>query len=207
MNFGASSSSFESVAVVPAAGRSARMGRPKLTLPWNDATIIQTVLGAWRASRVERIVVVVHPDDDDLAALCTGDRTTVVRPAVPPPDMKASVLCALQAAYSERSPAAGDVWLLAPADLPTLAPAVIDALLAAHDPRQPAILAPVHQGRRGHPVLFPAAALAEVERLGPNEGVNRLLQRLPLREIAAGREALPADVDTPADYRRLRAEG
>ena len=43
--------STRSFAVVPAAGRSRRMGRPKLLLPWGESTIIQQVLGAWRASQ------------------------------------------------------------------------------------------------------------------------------------------------------------
>ena len=52
-----------SFAIIPAAGRSQRMGEPKLLLPWGQSTIIEHVLAVWCASRVEAVVMVVHPDD------------------------------------------------------------------------------------------------------------------------------------------------
>ena len=58
-----------SFAVIPAAGRSQRMGQPKLLLPWGRTTVIEHVLGVWRASRVTHTVIVVHPDDKFLAEL------------------------------------------------------------------------------------------------------------------------------------------
>ena len=33
---------FRSFAIIPAAGRSVRMGRQKLLMPWGDATLIET---------------------------------------------------------------------------------------------------------------------------------------------------------------------
>ena len=38
--------------LIPAAGRSRRMGQHKLMLPWHDARIIDRVLQAWTSSRV-----------------------------------------------------------------------------------------------------------------------------------------------------------
>jgi molybdenum cofactor cytidylyltransferase len=57
---------FRSFAIVPAAGRSARMGAPKLLLPLGDRPVIDWVLAAWTASRVTRTVVVVRADDAPL---------------------------------------------------------------------------------------------------------------------------------------------
>ena len=56
--------------VIPAAGRSVRMGEPKLLLPWRDGTLIEHVLAQWLASRVACLTVVVHPEDVELAAIC-----------------------------------------------------------------------------------------------------------------------------------------
>ena len=60
--------------VIPAAGRSVRMGEPKLLLPWRDGTLIEHVLAQWLASRVACVTVVVHPDDQELAAVCRARR-------------------------------------------------------------------------------------------------------------------------------------
>src|SRR5689334_18779678 len=81
----------QTFAIVPAAGRSARMGRPKLLLPWGNSTVIERVLAVWQASRVSRVVVVVHPDDTQVAKLARGSGACVVVPSEPPPDMKVSV--------------------------------------------------------------------------------------------------------------------
>ncbi len=59
-----------SFAIVPAAGRSVRMGRPKLNLPWGESTVLEHVVQAWLASRVDRVIVVVRRDDERLDELC-----------------------------------------------------------------------------------------------------------------------------------------
>ena len=84
-------SPFRSFAIVPAAGLSTRMGRPKLLLPWKGATIIDYVLEAWTSSGVSAVVIVVRKRDGDLAAACRGHASVeVVSPDTDPEDMKAS---------------------------------------------------------------------------------------------------------------------
>jgi molybdenum cofactor cytidylyltransferase len=197
--------SFQSIAVVPAAGRSRRMGGEKLLLPWRDRTVIEQTLGAWRASAVEHIVVVVHPADDRLAEVCTrlAADIAVVAADAPPPEMKDSILLGLAEARRRFQPGPRDVWLMAPADLPTLSPAVIDQLLAAHQPDRPAILLPVFEGRTGHPALFPWPLSDAVAALPEGAGVNRLFQTHSPRQIESIAAAIPPDLDTPDDYARL----
>ena len=48
-------------AIVPAAGRSERMGRPKLILPIGGATVIARVVAALRQGGAEPVVVVAPP--------------------------------------------------------------------------------------------------------------------------------------------------
>jgi molybdenum cofactor cytidylyltransferase len=212
-----------SYAIIPAAGRSRRMGTAKLLLPWGAATLIEHVLGVWRGSQVDHLVVVVHPADVELAAKCQGERTQVVVPDTPPPEMRDSVAAGLRYVQDRLSPRDDDAWLLAPADLPSLSADVIDGLLAHHAERSDchserseesairnpqcetplAILVPAHRGRRGHPVLFPWR-LAEVALALPaSEGINQLLKRHAVTEVPAGAAAVGEDVDTLDDYQRL----
>jgi len=202
-----------SFAVVPAAGRSQRMGEPKLLLPWRESTIIEHVLAAWRDSRVDAVVMVVHPEDVRLAELGRKSGARVVQPRVPPAEMKVSVALALAHIAQEFRPDSSDAWLLAPADMPTLSAAVIDGLIDAHrtalssgEAMAPTIWAPAAAGRRGHPVLFPWSLAAEVEWLGADEGINALVARYPVRTIEAEASAILEDLDTPADYQRLRQQ-
>jgi len=198
-------STVRTFAIVPAAGRSQRMGQAKLLLPWGRHTIIEQVLAAWRASRVDKVVVVTHPDDANLADVCKHAGAEVVVAASPPPDMKASVLLGLAHIRQFHAPQAHDGWLVAPADLPLLSSAAIDATIAAHDPANLRIVVPVDtNGKHGHPVLFPWPMAVEVASLGEDVGLKALLQSRELRTVAlpGGVDAL--DVDTPDEYRRLR---
>jgi molybdenum cofactor cytidylyltransferase len=197
-------SSFRSFAIVPAAGRSVRMGRPKLLLPWRDTTLIQHVLSTWISSQVERVVVVVRPDDSELATVCRRAGVDVVLPTTAPPEMKVSVQYGLRHVEQTCNPRAEDVWLLAPADIPGLLTSNIDWLLASHAAHNLEILVPKHDNRRGHPVLFPWPLAREVQKLAENDGVNALLHRHPVREVHCPHAGVQEDVDTPDDYRRLR---
>ena len=195
---------FRSFAIVPAAGRSERMGNPKLRLPWGGSTIIETVLVAWRAGGVEQIVVTVHPDDGELAELCRRSGAEVVVPTVPPPDMKASVLAGLQYVTARHAPVAADAWLMAPADLPLLSAEIIAHLLQEHPFEPNRILVPVLGGRRGHPVLFPWAWAERAASLPENVGLNALLRSEDVREVAFASAISDDDVDMPEDYGRLK---
>jgi len=197
-------------AVIPAAGRSARMGTPKLLLRWGDRTLLEHVLEAWRRGGIERRIVVSHRDDRELAALARQAGAEVVIPETPPPEMKFSVQYALEHIAARDKPSENDAWLLAPADMPSLDAEVIRAVCAAAPAHPGKIVAPAHEGRRGHPVLFPWPLAAEVRQLGPEEGINRLLQRHPVLELPVSAATILQDVDTPEDYRRLtgpQAEG
>ena len=196
----------QSFAVIPAAGLSRRMGRPKLLLPWGEQMVIEAVLDAWQRSNVSCCVVVVRPGDADLTRICVGRSVDLVVPPEPPPEMKVSVSAGLAHIASRHNPQPGDVWLLAPADMPQLTPQRIDRMLSAHDPRDPAIIVPICQGRRGHPVLFPWPLAERVERLGAEEGVNALLDQALTRPLACDDWGDLSDLDTPEDYRRLRSE-
>ena len=193
-------------AVVPAAGRSARMGSPKLLLPWRaDGTpVIAAVLDAWRSAAVERIVVTVHPDDAALAEVCRRCGAEVVVPAAPPPEMKSSIAAALEHLRRTAAPRDDDCWLVAPADLPLLAPATIRRVVAGYDSRRPTVVRPRHAGRFGHPVLLPWSMAADVSQLPPDAGLNALLGRPDRTEVACDADCIAADIDTPAEYAALR---
>lgn len=194
-----------SFAIVPAAGRSRRMGTAKLLLPWRHHTIVEEGLSRWKAAGVDHRIVVVHPSDMQLAQIARKAGAEVVVARDPPPDMKASVRLALEYVAARWRPQPADAWLLAPADIPELPAEVIRGLLAEHARRGQEILVPTHDGRRGHPVLFPWLLADDVNRLGENQGVNALLTQRPVCEVPF---AMPraADIDTPDDYARAKGE-
>jgi molybdenum cofactor cytidylyltransferase len=194
---------WRSIAVVPAAGASRRMGASKLLLPWRGKTIIEHVLDAWSAGRVDHVVVVVRAGDQALVDAIRRCKVEAAFADPPPEEMKDSVAIGLEFARRMFAPGPQDVWLLAPADMPRLSPVVIDRLLAEHDPRSPQILVPRAGERNGHPVLFPWDLAREVSKLTAIEGINVLRQRFPWRAVPIDDSAVFDDLDTPEDYQNL----
>jgi molybdenum cofactor cytidylyltransferase len=198
-------------ALVPAAGYSSRMGQPKLLMALAGQPLIVCTLAAWQKSDVNRIVVVVRPGDAPLANVVqsAGSRVNVVIPRMPPPDMKASLQAALKHVEQNDAPTANDAFLVAPADMPRLSPAIIDRLIARHRADvSKAILTPTLHEKRGHPVLFPWPLAREVFDLGPDEGLDAVVRRhtpilVPCEDLIAPGEYPFADIDTPEDYRGM----
>ncbi|MEO2023728.1 MAG: nucleotidyltransferase family protein [Pirellulaceae bacterium] len=195
-----------SFAIIPAAGQSRRMGRPKLLMPWGSGCVIDQVLQAWCQSQVSETLVTVRADDEPLLQQCAQHAVEVVVMDPPPADMKASVQGALDHIQRSYQPQDSDVWMLAPADMPRLSSELINHVLAAHQPSQPAIIAPRVGELKGHPVLFPWEWAATVNQLDSDQGIRELWARHPGRTIAWGDERPLEDIDTPADYQQLKSQ-
>jgi molybdenum cofactor cytidylyltransferase len=188
-------------AVVPAAGDSTRMGRPKLALPIGDRTVIEHVVGALRAGRVEHVVVVIGPQVPELAPLASAAGAEVMVLDESTADMRATVEHGLAWVESRYRPAADDPWLLVPADSPMLDPAVIRRLLTVKN--TDAVVVPVYGGRRGHPTRFAWRHAAAIRALPADQGINAFVQAQNILELPVGDPGVLEDLDTPDDYERL----
>lgn len=125
--------------------------------------------------------------------------------------MASSVACGVAAARAD-----AEAFLIALSDHPAIGVDVIDALIAAFSERSPAervraVLAPVHAGRLGHPVLLSAGLRAELEALGcaatSAPGAARTLRDIvngnigpAWSHVEVASEGIRMDLDTPSDY-------
>ncbi len=194
------------VAVVPAAGHSSRMGRPKLSLPLGDRSVLEHVVAALLAGGADQVVVVVGPHVPELVPLAEAAGAHVCKLAEPTPDMRATVERGL--AWIEEHVPRPTAWLLAPADHPTLDSGVARDLCDAFR-REPArsILVPVYEGRRGHPALVAWRHVEGIRALPADRGINAYFRTRTedVREVAVSSAGVLCDLDTPADYERLCA--
>jgi len=189
-------------AVVPAAGLSTRMGRPKLTLPLGDQTVIEHVVGMLRAGGVDHVLVVVGPQVPELGSLASAAGAEVLTLDEPTADMRTTVERGLAWLGSHYRPAPDDFWLLAPADCPTLTPAVVRQLLGVKPLAEIAI--PVHGGRRGHPTRFAWRHAAGIRALPADWGINGFVRaQRDVIELPVDDPEVLADLDTPEDYERV----
>lgn len=189
-------------ALIPAAGRSRRMGTPKLLLPWQGTTVIEHLLKTLTRPEIAAVAIVLRPDDHALREVVQRTSALAIIPDRDPPEMRDSIEIGLRAIRQRFAPTDDDGWLLIPADHPLIEPAVLDGLLARWSQGDCEALLPTLGQRRGHPTLLRWSLAARVEQLPRDVGVNVLLRSSPslVTEWPTDRESVLADLDTPADY-------
>ncbi|HEY7328346.1 MAG TPA: nucleotidyltransferase family protein [Gemmataceae bacterium] len=194
-------------AILPAAGKSSRMGRPKLALPLGERTILEHVVAALRQAEVEHILVVLGPHVAELTALATSAGARVCPLAEPTAGMRETVEHGLRWIEQRFHPLPDDTWLLAPADHPALDASVVKRLGSAFAAEPEfSIIIPTYQGRRGHPTLFAWKHVAAIHAYPAELGLNTYIRQSVAEtlEVAVESPTILWDMDTPEDYEWLR---
>jgi len=184
-------------AVILAAGESRRMGTQKLLLPFGDATVIESVVLTALASRVDRVLVVLGADKDD------------VRKEIEPfgidfvvnDNFAEGMLSSVQAGFAALPPDA-EAAVVMLGDQPFLPARVVDAVAEAFRRSGSGIVIPVHRGRRGHPILIGLKYRDAVLALDPADGLRRLIQAHAedIFEAEVEDANILRDMDVPEDY-------
>ena len=146
-------------AIILAAGSSTRMGNQKLLLPYHDNTMIETVIDNVLVSRIEKVMVVLGADSDEITRSIGQKPVECCINEHPEKGMLSSVMCGFKAIPEEANAAL--VYL---GDQPNIPPAITNMILEAYNENLHGIVIPVHNHRRGHP-HEKAASLAPGHRL------------------------------------------
>ncbi len=179
-----------------AAGQSRRMGSAnKLLEDLDGKPMLRHSLEALSASQIDGITVVTGHQADrvreavsdlpvsfaDSPAYANGLAETVKRGIAALPDSADGVLICL-------------------GDMPRVKTETLNRLIAAFDPTEGrAICVPVHQGKRGNPVLFARRFFAEIMDLSGDTGAKSLIGAYEdqVAEIAVDDPGVLLDLDTP----------
>ena len=192
--------------IILAAGRGARMGQTKQLLTLRGVPLLAHVVAAAERSALDQVVLVLGHEAATVAAAAQGQRAQVAFNPRYAEGQSASLRVGLQALDGDIVAA-----LVLLGDQPTVRAAAIDAIVEAYwqaGPPYPLVVMPTYGGRDGHPVLLARPLWAEVMAVRGDEGARSVIRAHPdaVRRVALpGR--LPGDVDTPADYRLIQADG
>jgi molybdenum cofactor cytidylyltransferase len=191
-------------AIVPAAGRSRRMGGgvQKLLLPLGGTTVIARVVDQLLDALPDssRVIVITRAGETGVAEALATRPIEIVSNPLPDGDMLSSIRAGIRAA------AAGcGAFLIAPGDQPTIPADVIRLMVAAFTDCPDRIIVPSFEGRRGHPILFSSSMATEVLSLFDGEGLRGLLRLHAgaVVELPVTSRGVVDDIDTPDDYTRL----
>lgn len=194
------------VAVLPAAGVSRRMGRPKLLLPFQGRPVVAGVTEALRQAGAEPIVLVTSAERTDVQDWARAAGLRVAINPAPERGMLSTVQAGIAAlGGGDELARRGEVLLVAPADLPVLQAATVTELLRRQAAAGAPLAVPVIAGRRGHPLAIASELIPEIATLDLDVGLRQLLDRhaAEVLEVEVADPGAVEDVDTPRDYERL----
>ena len=192
-------------AIVLAAGRSTRMGRPKPTLPWGEGgTILGEIVRRLHEAGVSEIVVVTGSAREEVEAALTATDAPVR--FVFNSDFESSEMArSLQVGLRSLG---GNVaaTLVALGDQPHIRPDVAQAVVHRWRETQAVMVAPFYRGQRGHPLLFDRAVWDRLLGLPADANPRDLVRAADdLEHVEVETDSILRDIDTPEDYARERA--
>jgi molybdenum cofactor cytidylyltransferase len=209
------SSSARVAAVVLAAGRSQRMGQPKMVLPWGDTTVIGQVARTLAQAGLDEIVVVTGGARQQVEQALSGFPVrTVYNPRYVEDQMALSLRVGLSSLSAEI-----DAALVALGDQPQVRLEVVQDVVRAYQQTRAPLVFPSYRMRRGHPWIISrslwrlVSALPDSQAMSPQPAPQRTLRNLlaPYADqicyVEVGDDSILRDLDTPADYRMERPTG
>ncbi|MSP39650.1 MAG: nucleotidyltransferase family protein [Deltaproteobacteria bacterium] len=188
-------------AVVLSAGESSRMGEPKALLSIDGQTFIERIVSALKLSGLERIVVVLGFNAEEMRQKIAHLPVEIVVN----PHFKQGQLSSLQAAIRHlESDNNCQAMLVHLVDHPYVDPVLVRALLQHFSNSKKVIVVPRHHGKRGHPVIFSRALFSELLNAPLDQGAKAVVNahRDETLEIDTEDVGITLDIDTPELYRQ-----
>lgn len=196
----------EITAVVLAAGKSTRMGVPKMTLPWGSSTVLGTVLRSLQQAGLRRIRVVIGANRDEVEKKLDGIPFTVER--VFNPDYEnGEMMDSLRVGIRNMDPNSQAV-LVVLGDQPQIEPRIVVEMIELYRQTGAHLIVPSYQMRRGHPWLIARSKFTELAGIPAGETMRDFLNRhsseIIYMRVSTG--SVLQDLDTPEDYRAARKD-
>lgn len=196
-------------AVILAAGASSRMGSPKALLPVPGGGFFASrIIRAFHRAGIDDVTIVTGADHDAIAAALAAEPLTppprIVRNADPSRGQLSSLWTGMEAALTAGH---ADALLVTLVDVPLIDAAAIGRVIDTWRATRAPIVRPARGERHGHPVLFDAALFDEL-RAAPLEAGAKAVVRAHADRIVnvpVDDDGCLIDVDTPDEYRSLRA--
>ena len=190
-------------ALIPAAGRSSRMGTCKPLLPLGAETMLERVIGIARQAGIGTVLAVLGHDADLLLPVLARHNVR----GVINPDYEQGMFSSLRVGirHLDRNCPA---FFLMPADMPLIRPDTLRRLLTAYRAGAPDILVcrPRYGNRRGHPPLISTALVSDLLVHDGAGGLRTLLARFEsaTRNVDVEDPGILIDLDTPVDLTTCR---
>ena len=180
------------------------MGRDKGLLPVpGGGTFLSRLAGSLLEGGCSEVVAVVGVGEQAFRSAVERDRLPIR--LVRNPDPSRGQLSSLHEALDTLAAPLPRAVVMAPVDLPLIAPSTVRAVIAAWAGSGAPVVRPSMGGRHGHPVLFDARVLTELRAADLSVGARAVVRAHAAEsiDVAVDDPGAFEDIDTPEDYRRV----
>lgn len=195
-------------ALVLAAGKSTRMGRPKAILPIDATdTFLSRIIRVLQQAQVEDVVVVVGEEATAIAEAV--ERAGLSARLVVNEHFESGQLSSLLAGLRAIDRPGVNAMLVTLVDLPLVSAATVRAVLDRYRLTHAPVVRPVHGDRHGHPVLIDRSLFGAIRAADPSLGAKPIVRAhaSAAGDVEVDDEGAFIDVDTPDDYIRVVQPG
>ena len=191
-------------AIILAAGKSTRMGAPKLLLPWGQSTVIETVVQHVIVSRFRPVVIVTGANQASIEKKLApfSDRVQVIHnEQYDRLEMFFSIKLGIRqvAGYC-------DAAMLFLGDQPHISPQTVADLIAIFNDQSASIVIPSYNMRRGHPILLHQRYFNEILGMPDDASLKTFLanNEQEIQYLLIDDDSILEDMDSPEEYQQLK---
>jgi molybdenum cofactor cytidylyltransferase len=191
-------------AIVLAAGLSTRMGRPKMSLPWNGSTVIERVIDQLLEAGIKSIVVVSGGAHEDVKrALIDRPVQIVLNPDYQNGEMLLSMQVGLRALPDD-----ADAAMIVLGDQPQIEVRIVRGVIQEFEVTQAKLIVPSYQMRRGHPWVVDRSLWPQLLELKTPQTLRDFMNAnsSAIHYLNVHNDSILQDMDTPEDYSRLQSD-
>jgi molybdenum cofactor cytidylyltransferase len=183
-------------AIILAAGKSIRMGQPKMLMPWGNTTVLGKVVETLRTAGIEEITLVTN---STIAPQITNYKLPMML------NDSSEMLKSIQLGLQAQKPSV-EAALICLGDQPQVEEKSVRSVCDGFQQTQSTIVVPSYQMRRGHPWLIARELWDEVLQMRTPESMRDFLNKHDndIFYVVSDSPSTLQDIDTPADYLKYK---
>jgi len=188
-------------AIILAAGRSSRLGKPKQLLNYQGKTLLEHTIHAVKESSVQSIILVLGSGFESVINEIDINGLHIIKNDNWETGIASSIVSGINALY-DIAPLP-DAAILMVCDQPFVTGSLLDELIAAQKTTGKPIIASKYEDTIGTPALFHKSFFLQLIGLKGDSGAKKIMQQYPDEVTTISFPLGSIDIDTPDDYESL----
>ncbi len=189
-------------AIILAAGKSTRMGQPKMLLPWGTTTVVGQVIETVQRAGIEDVLIITGGAQREVEKITSHYQVRTIRnDSFENKEMLSSIQCGLRNQKSETQ-----ATLICLGDQPQVEEGSVWDICEAFRKSSSNLIVPSYHMKRGHPWLVARVLWNELLNMQSSESPRDFLNSHAdeIEYLVVETRSVIQDIDDPDDYLKFK---